>query len=69
MLIVKQRNPKSRFSQTTRSSNIGKRREELNLRQARWGERLANYDFMIKYRPQKLAGKPDIFSTESGDSA
>jgi len=38
------------------------------LRQARWGERLANYDFMIKYRPGKLAGKPDILSRESGDS-
>jgi len=45
-----------------------KTKKDLNLRQARWGERLANYDFMIKYRPGKLASKPDILSTESGDS-
>jgi len=40
----------------------------LNLWQARWDEQLANYDFTIKYRPGKLAGKPDILSRESGDS-
>jgi len=45
-----------------------KTKKDLNLQQARWGERLANYDFMIKYRPGKLAGKPDILSRESGDS-
>jgi len=45
-----------------------KTKKDLNLQQARWGERLANYDFMIKYRPRKLAGKPDILSRESGDS-
>ena len=45
-----------------------KTKKDLNLRQARWGERLANYDFIIKYRPGKLAGKPDILSRESGDS-
>jgi hypothetical protein len=45
-----------------------KTKRDLNLRQARWGERLANYDFVIKYRPGKLAGKPDILSRESGDS-
>jgi len=45
-----------------------KTKKDLNLRQAQWGERLANYDFMIKYRPGKLAGKPDILSRESGDS-
>jgi len=44
-----------------------KTKKDLNLRQARWGERLANYDFMIKYRLGKLAGKPDILSRESGD--
>jgi len=44
-----------------------KTKKDLNLRQARWGERLANYDFMIKYRPGKLASKPDILSRESGD--
>ena len=45
-----------------------KTKKDLNLRQARWDEQLANYDFMIKYRPGKLAGKPDILSEESGDS-
>jgi len=45
-----------------------KTKKDLNLRQAWWGELLANYDFMIKYRPGKLAGKPDILSRESGDS-
>jgi hypothetical protein len=43
-------------------------KRDLNLRQARWGERLADYDFVITYRPGKLAGKPDILSRESGDS-
>jgi hypothetical protein len=43
-------------------------KKDLNLRQARWAELLANYDFMITYRPGKLAGKPDILSRESGDS-
>jgi hypothetical protein len=43
-------------------------KKDLNLRQARWGEQLANYDFRITYRPGKLAGKPDILSCESGDS-
>ena len=38
------------------------------MRQARWGEQLANYDFVIKYRPGKLTGKPDILSRESEDS-
>jgi len=38
------------------------------LRQAQWGEQLANYDFEIKNRPGKLAGKPDILFRESGDS-
>jgi hypothetical protein len=44
-------------------------KKDLNLRQARWAEQLANYDFKITYRPGKLAGKPDILSRESGDSA
>jgi hypothetical protein len=43
-------------------------KKDLNLRQARWGEQLTNYDFTITYRPGKLAGKPDILSRESGDS-
>jgi len=45
-----------------------KTKKDLNLRQAGWSERLANYDFVIKYRPGKLAGKADILSRESGDS-
>ena len=45
-----------------------KTKKDLTLRQARWGEQIANYEFMIKYRPGKLAGKLDILSTESGDS-
>jgi len=44
-----------------------KTKKDLNLRQAQWGERLANYDFMIKYRPGKLAGKLEILSRKSGD--
>jgi hypothetical protein len=43
-------------------------KQDLNLRQARWGELLANYDFCIIYHPGKLAGKPDILSCKSGDS-
>jgi len=45
-----------------------KTKKDLNLQQAWWGEQLANYDFVIKYRPGKLAGKPDILSRESGAS-
>jgi len=45
-----------------------KTKKDINLRQARWGERFANYDFVIKYRRGKLAGKPDILSRESRDS-
>jgi len=41
-----------------------KTKRTLNLRQARWGERSANYDFTIRYWPGKLAGKPDILSRE-----
>jgi hypothetical protein len=42
-------------------------KKDLNLRQATWGEQLANYDFVITYQPGKLAGKPDILSRELGD--
>jgi hypothetical protein len=45
-----------------------KSKRDLNLRQARWAEQMANYDFVISYRPGKLAGRPDILSRESGDS-
>jgi hypothetical protein len=43
-------------------------KKDLNLRQARWAEQLANYDFAITYRTSKLAGKLDIVSRDSGDS-
>jgi hypothetical protein len=43
-------------------------KKDLNLRQARWGEQLVNYDFTITYQPGKLTGKPDILSRELGDS-
>jgi len=43
-------------------------KKDLNLWQAQWGERLSNYDFLIKHRPRKLAGKSDILSRESGDT-
>jgi hypothetical protein len=43
-------------------------KKDLNLRQARWAEQLATYDFKITYRPGKLVGKLDILSRESGDS-
>jgi len=45
-----------------------KTKKDHNLRQARWGERFANNDFAIKYRPGKLAGTPDILSRQSGDA-
>jgi len=46
-----------------------KTKKDLNLQQARWGEQLANNDFVIKYRPGKFASKSDILSSESGDSS
>ena len=45
-----------------------KTKKDLNLPQAWWSERLANYYFVIKYQPGKLAGKPDILSREPGYS-
>jgi len=45
-----------------------KTKHDLNLEQAWWGERLPNYDFIIKYRPGKLAEKPNILFRESEDS-
>jgi hypothetical protein len=43
-------------------------KQDLNLRQAHWGKRLANYNFAITYQPGKLVGKLDILSRQSGDS-
>jgi len=33
-----------------------------NQRQIRWAERLADYNFKIRYRPGKTVGKPDALS-------
>jgi len=64
----KTRGPKITILMDHKNLEYWKTKKDLNLRQARWGKRLANYDFMIKYRPGKLAGKLDILSRESGDS-
>jgi len=64
----KTRGPKITILTDHKNLEYWKTKKDLNLRQARWGERLANYDFTIRYRPGKLAGKPDILSRESGDS-
>jgi len=64
----KTRGPKITILMDHKNLEYWKTKKDLNLRQARWGERLANYDFVIKYRPGKLAGKPDILSRESEDS-
>jgi hypothetical protein len=45
-----------------------KTKRNLNLQQARWSELLLNYHFIITYQSGKLAGKPNILSTELGDS-
>jgi len=37
----------------------------LNRRQARWAETLGNYNFIIKYIPGTLNGKPDALSRRS----
>jgi len=60
--------PKITILTNHRNLEYWKTKNDLNLRQVWWGERLANYDFVIKYRPGKLAGKPDLLSRESGDS-
>jgi len=41
-----------------------KTKKDLNLRQAWWGERFANYDFVIKYRPWKLAGQTSCLESQ-----
>jgi hypothetical protein len=43
-------------------------KRDLNVRQAWWSKLVVNNHFIIRYRPGKLAGKPDIISRESGDS-
>ena len=39
-----------------------KTKRDLNLRQERRAQKLADYHFIILFRPGKLAGKPDILS-------
>jgi hypothetical protein len=39
--------------------------KRYSQRQARWGELLAEYDFVIQYRPGSQAGKPDALSRRS----
>jgi hypothetical protein len=39
--------------------------KQLTRRQARWSERLANFDFIITYRPGRLGAKPDAITRHS----
>ena len=39
----------------------------LNRRQARWSEKLVEYNFQISYRPGTQGGKPDALTRRSGD--
>ena len=39
--------------------------KQLSRRQARWSERLANFDFIITYRPGRLGAKPDAITKRS----
>ncbi|SOV04526.1 uncharacterized protein UDID_17112 [Ustilago sp. UG-2017a] len=39
--------------------------KQLNHRQARWSELLANFDFVIQYRPGAQAGLPDALTCRS----
>ncbi|KAI0995691.1 Transposon Tf2-9 polyprotein, partial [Podosphaera aphanis] len=41
--------------------------KQLNRRQARWAEYLSRFNFVIKYRPGKLGGKPDALTRKSED--
>ena len=41
--------------------------KELNSRQVRWNEELANFDINIEYRPGLEGGKPDALTRRSGD--
>ena len=41
--------------------------KQLNRRQARWAETLANYDFQITFRPGTKGGKPDALTRRSED--
>jgi hypothetical protein len=39
--------------------------KQLSRRQARWSERLVNFDFIITYRPGRLGVKPDAITRRS----
>lgn len=41
--------------------------KQLNRRQARWAEFLAEFNFVINYRPGKQGTKPDSLTRRSGD--
>ena len=41
--------------------------KQLNGRQVRWNEELANFDIHIEYRPGLEGGKPDTLMRRSGD--
>ena len=41
--------------------------KELNGRQIRWKEELANFDINIEYRPRLEGGKPDALTRRLGD--
>ena len=41
--------------------------KELNGRQIRWNEELANFDINFEYRPGLEGGKPDALTRRSGD--
>ena len=43
------------------------RTKELNGRQIRWSEELANFDINIEYRPRLEGRKPDALTRRSGD--
>jgi len=67
-MYFKTTGPKIMILKDHKNLEYWKTKKDLNLWQTQWGKRLANYDFTFKYRPGKLAGKPDILSRESGDS-
>jgi hypothetical protein len=41
--------------------------KQLNRRQARWAEFLAEFNFVIRYRPGKQSTKPDSLTRRPGD--
>ena len=41
--------------------------KQLNGRQVRWNEKLANFNINIEYRPGLEGGKPDALTRRSGD--